>query len=124
MGVTNINPKWTYRVCDAAVVQLGTTAERDVFVYREGFYRGTGVAFGFLTIALSIRAIAGSTYVTWNEAVIAVPRTLQFGLAIAAAIACILMIRRFDRFAQHRVKCALIGFLLISKSKRPEVKNA
>jgi hypothetical protein len=124
LGVPQLSPKWTYRICDGAVVQLGSTVERDVFVYREGFYRGTGVAFGLLAVALFIRAIVGATYIAWDDASVAVPRTLLFGLTAAAAVACALMFRRFDRFAQHRVKSALIGFLLISKTKKSEVKNA
>jgi hypothetical protein len=124
LGITNIAPIWIYRVCDAVVLQCGTTNEREIFVYREGFYRGASVSFGILTLALLVRALTGNAFLMWNGIQFGVPRSLLFGLVSLAAVSCALMIFRFHRFAQHRVKHALIGFLLIRKFKRAEVNNA
>jgi hypothetical protein len=92
---------------------------------REGFYRGASVAFGLLAIALLIRGLTGSTLVVWNGSQAAIPRSLLLALVAFAILASMLMVSRFHRFAQHRVKHALVSFLWIHKIKRaPEAKNA
>ena len=35
-----INSDWLFRICDEYVVQNGSLGDREIFVYREGFYRG------------------------------------------------------------------------------------
>ena len=45
-----ITPRWLYRLCDDAVIRSGKIGERDVYIYREGFYRGTLVGTVFLVV--------------------------------------------------------------------------
>jgi hypothetical protein len=123
LGVNKIEPTWVYRVCDATVVHSGITTEREIYVYREGFYRGASVAFGLLAIALFIRSLIGKTCLLWHGAVVIVPRSLMLILFILSACGCVLMVFRFFRFAQHRVKHALVSYLVIHKKPR-EVENA
>jgi len=123
VGVTNVAPVWMYRLCDAAVLHCGTTNEREIFVYREGFYRGASVSFGLLTIGLFVRSIVGATSIFWNGRQMPVPRSLLLLFVVISAAGCVLMISRFHRFSQYRVRHALISFLLIHK-KPVEVKNA
>lgn len=123
IGVKNVAPIWMYRLCDVTVLHCGTASEREIFVYREGFYRGTSVSFALLTIGLFVRTVIGKTSLVWNGNQAVVPRSLLVLLIVISAACCSLMILRFYRFAQHRVRHALISFLLIHK-KPTEVKNA
>jgi hypothetical protein len=123
LGVNKIEALWVYRVCDAAVLHCGTTTEREIYVYREGFYRGASVAFGLLTIGLFVRALIGSTTIFWDKAVISVPGSLLWALFAASACGCALMMYRFHRFAHYRVRHALVSYLLIQK-KLTENRNA
>lgn len=123
VGVTNVSPLWTYRLCDATVLHSGTTSEREIFVYREGFYRGASVSFALLTIGLLVRCFAGTTSFLWNGGPVFIPRSLLVLLLAISSAGSALMISRFHRFAQYRVRHALISFLLIHK-KQIEVKNA
>lgn len=123
LGVNKIEPVWIYRVCDAAIIHSGTTTEREIYVYREGFYRGASVAFGLLTIGLLVRSLIGRTSLLWDKAAVSVPVSLLWILFVASACACALMLYRFHRFANYRVKHALVSYLLIHK-KPAEPKNA
>ena len=123
LGVAHIDPMWSYRVCDAAVVHNGVSSEREIFVYREGFYRGASVSFALLTLALLVRTVMGSTTVIWNDNQFGVPRSLLVGFVIGSALTSGLMVARFHRFAQYRVKHALVSFLLIHKAKKEEANK-
>jgi hypothetical protein len=51
-----------YRQCDDAVLRSGKIGEREVYVYREGFYRGSAIAFALL--AASALLIMARLYVS------------------------------------------------------------
>jgi hypothetical protein len=123
LGVSKVEPAWMYRICDGTVLHCGTTSEREIYVYREGFYRGASVAFGLLAIALFVRSVIGATSLLWNESLVTVPGSLLWVLFILTACSCALMVVRFHRFAHYRVKHALVSYLLIHK-KLTETKNA
>jgi hypothetical protein len=123
LGIDKIEPTWIYRICDATVLHCGTTNEREIYVYREGFYRGASVSFGFLAIALFVRSLIGRTSLLWNGSPVTAPSSLLWVLFVLTACGCALMVVRFHRFAQYRVKHALVSYLLIHK--RPTgVNNA
>ena len=123
LGISKIEPAWVYRICDTTVLHCGTTSEREIYVYREGFYRGASVAFGLLAIALLVRCLIGHTSLLWNGALVTVPSSLLWILSIVTACGCALMVVRFRRFAQYRVKHALVSYLLLHK-KSTEIENA
>lgn len=59
-------PRWLYRVCDDSVLRSGKLGEREVYVYREGFYRGASVgmavvAVGLLAMAIRLLADGGTS---------------------------------------------------------------
>jgi hypothetical protein len=61
--VEKVKPRWLYRLCDDAVIRSGKIGERDVYIYREGFYRGTfvGIVFvvlGFVLLAIRLLSLA------------------------------------------------------------------
>ena len=50
--VDGLSPRWLYRVCDDAVLRSGKLGEREVYVYREGFYRGASVGMAVVAVGL------------------------------------------------------------------------
>jgi hypothetical protein len=49
--------RWLYRLCDDSVLRSGKLGEREVYVYREGFYRGASVGMAVLAVGLLAMAI-------------------------------------------------------------------
>ena len=112
-----ISADWLYRVLDETVVQFGVGSEREIYQYREGFYRGCTVAFAVLAGGLLVRCIVPSTAVELRNVVHYLSRwVLVFPLLISIS-ATWLSYRRFRRFGEYRVTRALLAFLLLSKNK-------
>jgi hypothetical protein len=112
----HLRPKELLMLCDQALVHVGSPGEREIFVYREGFYRGASVALAFLSLMLILRLV-------WTPAIfVLTSRTVQFyrwelGLAaILAAIGSWLGFRRYLRFACHKnITCAARFLALAAK---------
>lgn len=49
--------RWLYRLCDDAVLRSGRLGEREVYVYREGFYRGASVGMAVVAVGLAAMAV-------------------------------------------------------------------
>ncbi len=59
-NTAGMSAKSLYKLCDDAVLRSGKLGEREVYVYREGFYRGTFVGMLFLvvgTVLLGVRLL-------------------------------------------------------------------
>jgi hypothetical protein len=114
-----LSPEWIVRFCDEAVVQGGKDGDREVFVYREGFYKGSAVAVTALTVATALRAVIPGGSVSLQSR-IATLRTADLATAslVLAAIACLLG-RRVRRFAEYRITRTLTAFVLLN----PEIES-
>lgn len=116
-GETELKSRWVYRALDEYAVQNGNAGDRDMFIYREGFYRGTCVALFFLAACLAVRVLIPGTsvifaswtmYVQWYE--------FAFTIVIIVVIG-LLFLQRYRRFAEYRVtRAALAALVLIQKN--------
>ena len=52
-----LKARWVCRTLDEYGLQEGEAGDRNIFVYREGFYRGTSIALLFLCLTLFARMI-------------------------------------------------------------------
>jgi uncharacterized membrane protein YjjP (DUF1212 family) len=100
---------------DEYSVQTGKPGDRDTFIYREGFYRGTSIALFVLSAAVLVRvAIPGSSiqFTKWLFCV-----SIWQGLltAFIAAALALLFFQRYRRFAEYRVTRAVLAALIIQK---------
>jgi hypothetical protein len=101
-----------FEVCDALIVSVdGPTELRDIYVYREGFYRGTTVA---------IAVLMAGTVVAWCAWPWSVQRpsnaTFITALVLMAAVATAFFMR-FVRFAEYRTRSVIFGAAaILSKS--------
>jgi hypothetical protein len=119
-----LKAKWVYRALDEYAVQNGIAGDRDMFVYREGFYRGTCIALFFAAASLVIRAfIPGTTVVyanwsmnvTWHE--FAITTGLVSGLGI-------LFYQRYRRFVEYRVSRAALAALVLLYKKASDSESS
>jgi hypothetical protein len=124
VDVSNVSANWLYRFCDDAVIRSGKTGERDVYIHREGFYRGIFVGlvtFSLATLALFLRLWIGNNHLkisTWEIG----PGQLLFFLLLWIGWSW-LAYRRHRRFGEYRVTHAMLGFLTVKEDKKPDAKK-
>jgi hypothetical protein len=93
--------------------------ERDLYIYREGFYRGTVIAFLLLGAMLLIRAWSGVS-ISWgsesNQSL-----ELDYGRCVIAGLAvliiCMAYYARMLRFTGYRVKRSIYYWLALKEAK-------
>lgn len=106
-------PACVCAACDETVVQRGMTDDRQMYVYREGFYRGMTVACLMLSLSIIARAFAPAGAVR----VASMVQPMGWGqwalLAGLSAGASYFMFVRYQRFAIYRVTRAILGFLAL-----------
>jgi hypothetical protein len=110
-----IAPRLLYEVCDEAMTQSGKDKDRDVYIYREGFYRGLCLAFVFLAVSCFIRTLVPGTSIILAKSLHTVPISAQIVCIALCVGGSFISYFRFKRFAYLRVKKALIGFLLLNR---------
>lgn len=102
------NADQTYRICDVVAVQKVATSERELFTYREGFYRGMSVALVIVAGGLFARLLRGPATITLDKDHTADRWMLLFFL-VAVLVAAYLYFLRFERFARLKAWTVLLG---------------
>jgi|HubBroStandDraft_6_1064221.scaffolds.fasta_scaffold01566_14 hypothetical protein len=106
-----LSAKELYLLCDQALVHNHSVGERDVFIYREGFYRGNSVALAFLAMSLGIRLFHSPAIISIGQKVVALHRS-EVALAGAfTAAGSWLAYRRYLRFREHKFQTCFLRFL-------------
>jgi hypothetical protein len=110
----DLSPTWLYRYMDEYVIQHGEQGDREVFTYREGFYRGTAISLLMLAFSVIIRLCRPHPAIQLPTYVYAVSFwQLAYVLTVVLAGAY-LMYRRFQRFSEHRINRVLLSFLALN----------
>jgi hypothetical protein len=110
-----IQSNWVYRVLDEYTVQTGKPGDRDMFIYREGFYRGACIALFCLSAALLVRMVFPGTSVQFSKWLFLVSFwQLLLTAAITGGLGW-LFFQRYKRFAEYRVTRAVLAALVIQK---------
>jgi hypothetical protein len=112
-----------FRFCDEAVVQRGTTGDREIFVYREGFYRGTWAALVAVCIALLFRLNAGTANLLAPDGPKPIGRDAILFLFWTCVVFSYFSFRRFRRFGRYRISQAILAFLTMPEEKKKEKKE-
>ena len=107
-----------FEIADSYLMQHGKTESRDVYIYREGFYRG-------LMVSLVLFAIGAIAMMTGPNGTLQIFDTLLclhsgfFGAIAALSLGIsFLSFRRFQRFSTYRVRNSVFGFLAIARDIR------
>ncbi len=106
----------TYEVCllsDAYTVMSAASGERDVLVSREGFYRGSTVAFLVLCGVLLVAGIhGGAHFYSTPDARWDVDRVETLMLSVGSLLVAILMFDRFKFFNRAKNNFSQLVYLL------------
>jgi hypothetical protein len=107
-----VEPTWTFRALDEYALQNGKSGDRDIFVYREGFYRGTALSLFILSSSFLVRMFIPVSLVFANG-VVHVARSALFLTALITAGVGYLFVRRYRRFAEYRISRAVLAALIV-----------
>jgi hypothetical protein len=105
-----------YVLADEGRVLAAREGEREVYVYREGFYRGMAIATALLTVALVLRVWRGPLCVEWPSRALCADRFDLTYSAILGALSVLGFVLRMRRFGRYRVERALLLWLTVSSS--------
>jgi hypothetical protein len=123
VSVEDVEPRWMYRVLDEYALQEGNPGDRDIFVYREGFYRGAAIALFFLALTLLIRLAAPGTSIRFSKWLFPVSSWQLGATALVLGLLGWLFLRRYKRFVDYRVTRAVLAALVIRNSPKRESKK-
>jgi hypothetical protein len=122
-ALESLKPRELFALCDQALLHHDSPGEREIFVYREGFYRGNSVALAILAVALAVRMVHAPAVV----AVLGATVELYRGpLALACALAALgawLAFRRYVRFGDHLFRTCFLRYLSLDPSASIERKG-
>lgn len=116
----DVEPELLYEVCGETVAQSGETGDRDLYIYREGFYRGLAVACAMLFLALVVRMLVPGTALNLSGTLQPLNIYMVLFVASLSLIGAVLSFGRYRRFGRYRVNQAVIGFLVLQEMKREE----
>src|SRR5260370_17952176 len=93
-AVESIKPRELFALCDQALLHHDSPGEREIFVYREGFYRGSSVALAILAVALAIRMVhAPAVLAVLGVTVVVYRGTLALACGLASLVARLPLLR-------------------------------
>jgi len=115
-GADKLLPREMYRLCDESLVHHGSIGERDIFTYREGFYRGVCVALALLAVALIVRLVRFPATLWILDSPTEIPFCALLVAVLLSIVGSWLCFRRYLRFAEHRIRTCLLRFLALSTS--------
>jgi len=113
-----------FHLCDQTLVHNGSPGEREIFTYREGFYRGNAVAFVFVSLAFVARLVCAPITVVLLGKSLELHRGPLALAAVLTGFSAWLCYSRFLRFAKHRYTSCFIRFLALSNSTPIDVKKS
>lgn len=106
-----------YFLCDSALLQNETIGQREIFEYREGFYRGMSITCFILSIVIVIRSIVPDFCVKLDEYVVNIDLLHGLFFSLVFIIFGYFNYIRFRRFARYRVTNAIFGYLALNSIK-------
>jgi hypothetical protein len=113
--VSKLSDSAVVKLCDEVAVQYGQLGDRDVFVYREGFYRGSFAAFALLDVALLFRLIIpGSRLVFADKHTFDITRTELAFLMVLVTVGITFLLNRYKHFAALRVMRGVFAFVSLA----------
>jgi hypothetical protein len=112
-GTVDFGGRWTFRTLDEFAVQTGQAGDRDIFVYREGFYRATSISLLFLCGALIVRLLVPGACIQFTHWLFHISFwELLMTAAVSGGIGY-LFVGRYRRFADYRITRAVLAALVL-----------
>jgi hypothetical protein len=118
-GAGELSPKELYLLCDQTLVHRRSPGERDIFIYREGFYRGNSVALAFLAISIGIRLVHSPASIAIGERAVQLYRSELALASVLTALGAWLAYRRYLRFREYKFQTCFVRFLSLWAPNAP-----
>lgn len=112
-----LDPEVIYDIADHDVLQHGKTETRDLYVYREGFYRGMTTGLLLLAVGCLFRMGGTSASLSIFGTHLTLARSALLLAGITAGAMAVFSFLRYLRFARYRVKYAYYSFLVKGDNK-------
>jgi hypothetical protein len=106
-----LSTDWLFRILDQRLAVTGCADDRDLFVYREGFYRGTAIGAILLGVAAFIRAAVPGPMLAISGVTIEVPRIAIASIGVIAVVYGYLSVLRWRRFGRYRTEIPIATYL-------------
>ncbi len=120
VDLKDISSEWLVRICDEVLLQQGVCTDREIYQYREGFYRGLTVSFFILTLSLTVRAVIPGTSVRFTDTVQGLSVLIVLFFIALSLVGAWFTFLRYQRFGRYRVTQAVLGFLVLQSPKKIE----
>ena len=86
------------------LLHTGKTEDHEIFLYREGFYRGSSASYALLGVALLFRVFRGETRLVMSGATVDVsPHAIVF-LSLISILISVVFYQRYIRFSNYRLQ--------------------
>ena len=112
-----------FEVCDETVLQFGATGDRDIYIYREGFYRGLSVSCLILFLCLMIRTLISGASFNILGTIQPVSVSMWLFFDALSLITAWLSYNRYIRFGGYKVRQAIVGFLVLQAKNGSAIKR-
>lgn len=109
-GDDALTAKELYDICDITITQFGRNQEREIYRYREGFYRGLAVSLFALTLSTVAAIIFPIKSITINGAAMNIGQGMLLFFAIISFVGAILSYLRFRRFRRYHIKLVIVSY--------------
>lgn len=103
----------------ARLTDLKKTDIHDVYVYREGFYRGSMAGYILFGAALLFRSLRGATFISVHGAVHQVGLAPILYLLFLSLLTAFVFYKRYVRFGKYRLE-NLLASLSLPQGRAPE----
>lgn len=110
-------------LCDQTLVHHRSMGEREIFTYREGFYRGCFVGLVLLALGWILWAIRTRTSVMVGTDVFVLGRGTSWAIAMVCAGGAWVAFRRYQRFGNYRIRSCLMRFLAFATAQRTSERS-
>jgi hypothetical protein len=122
VSTNQLEPRWIVVALDEYTVQAGKVGDREVFVYREGFYRATTLSLFFLSGAIVVRMFVPGASIMFTKGLFLISRPELVTTAAVVGVTGYLFFGRYRRFAEQRVVRAIVAALILQSTTTTEPK--
>lgn len=110
------------RVMDESCIQAGQQGDREIFTYREGFYRGSTVATVLFCAGLVVCIFTGNLRLLVGDTVFTPSRCELGVMLVISALGAWGLYRRFKSFSEYRVARVIAAFIALPERQTPASK--
>lgn len=121
--INSLEPEILFKICDETILQYGIIGDREIYQYREGFYRGLSVAFLLLSLSFLIRIFIKESIINYDNNIIIIKWQIILFLITISLLFSILSFLRYRRFGKYRVIHAILSYLILENVNKKDISG-